>query len=286
QGFPLNLPLTKLLGNIYLYQWQIPLVREIRLKDQFYVRFHDQGFLTWNRSLNELQTLFDELEQTLPENIEIVSFIDKQTHFLNCYIENINGRLYTRVYRDTTTTQSFLLPYFSDHPRLRYRQWYRFMMIRAVKYCDELEDFQDERRYIETTFLANGYSLDFIEYLWQQLLLHFNFSPKQFKLVDQYTYSTFRNDIYRRMKSYSEENQQRQDEEYTLIKNNKLIRLYYLFDWGSRCEFNRKFHQLWSNLLNEDPVFKEYGLKIILTSKHCYLSNTLLGRSMNKKSIE
>ncbi|CAF4807170.1 unnamed protein product, partial [Rotaria magnacalcarata] len=40
QGFPLNLPLTKLLGNIYLYQWQIPLVREIRLKDQFYVRFH------------------------------------------------------------------------------------------------------------------------------------------------------------------------------------------------------------------------------------------------------
>ncbi|CAF2056870.1 unnamed protein product [Rotaria magnacalcarata] len=283
QGFPLNLPLTKLLGNIYLYQWQIPLVREIRLKDQFYVRFHDQGFLTWNRSLNELQTLFDELEQTLPENIEIVSSIDKQTHFLNCYIENINGRLYTRVYRDTTTTQSFLLPYFSDHPRLRYRQWYRFMMIRAVKYCDELEDFQDERRYIETTFLANGYSLDFIEYLWQQLLLHFNFSPKQFKLVDQYTYSTFRNDIYRRMKSYSEENQQRQDEEYTLIKNNKLIRLYYLFDWGSRCEFNRKFHQLWSNLLNEDPVFKEYGLKIILTSKHCYLSNTLLVPSSSKR---
>ena len=58
------------------------------------------------------------------------------------------------------------------------------------------------------------------------------------------------------------------------------------YDWGSRCEFNQKFHQLWSSLLNEDPVFKEYGLKIILTSKHCYLSNTLLGRSMNKKSIE
>lgn len=284
RGCSLNLRLLKLLANIYLHQWQIPLCREIRLKDEFYVRFHDQAFMTWSNSVQDLQQIFNQLEQNLSNDIQMISFIGTDTHFLNCSIENINGRLYTRVYRDTNL-QSFILPYFSSHPRLIYRQWYRFMMIRAAQYCDQLEDFQDERRYIEATFLANGYSLDFIEYLWRQFILRFGFSPLQLIYFDNYKYDTFRSEIRRRPSRYQNDSKQ-QSIEYELMKNEKLFRFYYLYDWGSRSEFQRKFYQLWTTIINEDPLFKNYGLKIILNSKHCYLSNTLVANPLSKKSIE
>ncbi|CAF5165219.1 unnamed protein product [Rotaria magnacalcarata] len=70
------------------------------------------------------------------------------------------------------------------------------------------------------------------------------------------------------------------EEENLLETNQKMIQLHYLFDWGSRCEFNEKFHRLWLTILNEDLTFKQYGLKIQLNSKHCYSSNILLARSI------
>ncbi|CAF3329341.1 unnamed protein product [Rotaria socialis] len=273
RGCPLNLPLSQLLGSIYLHQWQTPLFRQIRLKDTFYARFYDQGFLTWKESNDQLQIIFDELQQILPSEIQMTTFIGTNVHFLICYMENIKGRLHTNVYRDTTQ-QPFVLPYFSNHPRLLHRKWYRFMMIRATQFCKDFQDFQDERRYIEASFLANGYSLDFIEYLWRQLILQFQFSPLDLQNLDQYKFRSFRIEIQRCLKAQRLSSQQEQ--EYNLIKNQKLIRLYYLFDWGARCEFNQNFQKLWCTIINEDPLFKSYGLKIILNSKHCYLSNTLL----------
>ncbi|CAM4837257.1 unnamed protein product, partial [Rotaria magnacalcarata] len=75
RGCPLNLSLSQLLGSIYLHQWQTPLLRQIRLKDTFYVRFHDQGFLTWKESNDQLQIIFDELQQILPSEIQMTTFI-------------------------------------------------------------------------------------------------------------------------------------------------------------------------------------------------------------------
>ena len=107
--------------------------------------------------MDQLRPILNELKQTLSDDIEMISSIDTHVLFLNCSIEKSKGYFSTRVYHDTTI-QQFVLPYFSGHPRLIYRQWYRFMMTRAVRYCHDLEDFQDERRYIEATFLSNGYS--------------------------------------------------------------------------------------------------------------------------------
>ncbi|CAM4806393.1 unnamed protein product [Rotaria magnacalcarata] len=119
-------------------------------------------------------------------------------------------------------------------------------------------DFEDERIYIDAIFLANGYSLDFVEYHWRQFLKRFNF-----KLLSR---------IMARKREREEEN--------LLETNQKMIQLHYLFDWGSRCEFNEKFQRLWLTILNEDLIFKQYGLKIQLNSKHCYSSNILLARSI------
>ena len=279
KGCSLNLPLTEILGHIYMYNWQIPLVRNVRVKDAFYGRYNDIGFLTWNESIDQLQKIFDELQQSLDSNLEMTTFIGSHAHFLNAFIENKNGRLHTCVYRDSTC-QPFLLPYVSGHPRLSHRQWFQFSLIRAGQYCGTSDDFQDERLYIELTFLANGYSLDFVEYNLRQFFSRLN--PKQYEQMNSnsFKYMSFRHELFRGV----DQGKQALDEEQQLQKNHQLISLHYLFDWGARCQFNEKFYQLWSTILDQDSTFKKYGLKIKLHTKHCYSSNTLLARPLTTHS--
>ncbi|CAF1383690.1 unnamed protein product [Rotaria sordida] len=271
KGGPLNLPLTELLGNIYLHDWQVPLVRNVRIREALYGRYNDIGFLTWNSSIEELQKIFDELQQELDSNLQMTTFIGSDVHFFDAFIENQNGCLYTRIYRDSIR-QPFLLSYTYSHPRLFHRQWFRAALIRAGQYCSSFEDFEEERLYLELTFLANGYSFDFVEYHLRQFFSHFNSKSNKPMNLNRFTYLSFRQELFR----YVDQLKHDMEEEQELRKHHRLIQLYYLFDWGSRCQFNEKFHKFWSDILEQDPHFKAYGLKIKLNTKHCFSSNTLL----------
>ncbi|CAF4846836.1 unnamed protein product, partial [Rotaria sp. Silwood2] len=150
-----------------------------------------------------------------------------------------------------------------------------FALIRAGQYCTSFEDFNHERLYIELTFLANGYSLDFIEYHFAQFLTKFNSTPPHTPFnLNHLTYVTLRHNLFRSI----EQEKRHIIEIQQLQKRHHLIELNYLFDWGSRCEFKRQFHEFCSQILEQDPIFKTYGLKIRLNSKHCYSSNTLFAR--------
>ncbi|CAF3347698.1 unnamed protein product [Rotaria sp. Silwood2] len=250
KGCPLNLPITDLLCNIYLHDWQMSLVRQIRLKDSFYGRYHNIGFFTWNASTDYLERLFDELQQTLDSDIKLTTFIDTRVEFLNAVIENTKGILETRVYHNPNE-QPFLLPYAKNHPRLRHRQWFRYALIRAGQYCSSFEDFEDERRYIEMSFLTNGYSLDFVEYHLRQFNSKFFRSEYQIKDINHHTYRILRHELFRLI----DEQKRELIEVQQLQKNHQLIDLHYLFDWGSRCQFNERFYKLWSSIINEDQKF-------------------------------
>ncbi|CAF4070474.1 unnamed protein product [Adineta steineri] len=256
KGCPINFRLSRLLFNIYLNYWQIPLVRQIRLADEFYGRYYNMGIMTWYGSTNTIQTCFNELNYQHPD-IQLTQSMGLNIHFLNVYIENRNGKLYTRAYHDPKK-QLFLLPYVTGHPRLIHRQWFH--------------DFQHERLYIELTFLANGYSLEFVEYQLEQFYKRFNGRDKQPSNLDRYSYGLVRRELFRcldRQKHHSKEHEQ-------LVKNRQYIEFYYLFDWGLRYKFNQNFRRLWFTIIEQDPEFKEYGFKIKLTTRHCYLTNSLL----------
>lgn len=275
KGCPTNLSLTKLLINIYLYHWQIPLVRNIRIQDTFYGRYNNIGFFTWNRSIQDCETMFEELQQTLDRHIEMTTFVGSHVNFFDAFLENQDGRLYTRVHHDTTS-QPFLLPYSHEHPRLFHRQWFQYALIRAAQYCCQETDFENERIYIALTFLANGYSLDFVESNLKQFFSRFLPSQYHSMRLSPAVYFPMRRELFR----YVNEQKTKRNEEKQLEKHHQLIVLHYLYDWGLRNQFNEKFHELWSNILNHDLAFKNYGLKIKLKTKHCYSSNTFLTRSM------
>ncbi len=271
KGSPLNYAFTQLLVDIYLQQWQIPLVREIRTADQFYGRYHDIGILTWNETSHPLHICINELNEQNPD-IQLTTSVGVHVHFLHAYIENQQGLLYTRVYHDPMI-QPFLLPYASDHPRLVHRQWFRFALVRAGQYCSSFEDFQEERVQIELTFLANGYSLDFVQFHVKQFLKRFSPFDQPINL-HRLTYTSFRQQLFRYFNQRKLDLKQQPPVES--IPKHRLSQLHYLYDWGTRYEFNQKFYELWSTILNKDPLFSKFRLKIRLHSKHCYLSNTLL----------
>ncbi|CAF1691210.1 unnamed protein product, partial [Adineta ricciae] len=114
-------------------------------------------------------------------------------------------------------------------------------------------DFQQERLEIELTFLANGYSLKYVQYLLQQFLRRHP-APKDSFLFNKSSYDTFRHDIFRYCNA----------RQLQSVANGNLVQLEYLFDWGNRHEFNQKFYQLWSTRINTDPNFQKLNLKIIL----------------------
>jgi hypothetical protein len=64
---PLNLPITRLLLNIRLHNWQISLVKQIRLVDELYGRYHDIDILTWYGPTDRLQRCFIELNKQHPD---------------------------------------------------------------------------------------------------------------------------------------------------------------------------------------------------------------------------
>jgi hypothetical protein len=274
KGSPLNFAFTQLLFDIYLYHWQVILVRHIRINNQFYGRYHHRGIFTWNDSSNGLHTCINELNEQNPD-VQLTISTGTQVHFLQAHIENQNGVLHTRVYQDPTM-QPFLLPYAAEHPRLLHRRWFRFRLARSIQYCPSFDDFQEQCLQIELTYLANGYSLDFVHYHLEQFFKRFNPFKNNF-VHNRLNYNSLRQQVFR---YYNQKNFElkRTQQQQQLITIPRLISFFYLFDWGNRIEFNRKFHELWFNMIKQDLTSANLDFKILLRSKHCYSSNTLLAR--------
>ena len=66
------------------------------------------------------------------------------------------------------------------------------------------------------------------------------------------------------------------DELQNLTKNDRLVQLNYLYEFGPRCRFNQQFRQLWSQYFKQHPSLSSNQMKILLTTKHFYSLNTLL----------
>lgn len=190
--------------------------------------------------------------------------------FLGVLIENRRGTLYTRVHHDPAVTP-FVLPYVIGHPRLFYRQWFQWALRRAVRFSMEMHDFDDERRYIEFTLLANGYSLEFVNAGLTTFFAQY-FAVSLQTYLERPVYEALRR---RLLTSVTLERQYRNQQQHWRL-NNQWIHLHYLYDWGPRWQFNRKFKQLWSDLIRQDPAFVDIDLKLKLSSVHCHSLNALL----------
>ncbi|CAF4184958.1 unnamed protein product, partial [Rotaria magnacalcarata] len=72
------------------------------------------------------------------------------------------GTLSTSVYHKPVA-EPYVVPFTSDHPQHVFENIVQTSLRRAIKYSSAFQSFNDERRYIKSTFLYNGYPSSFID---------------------------------------------------------------------------------------------------------------------------
>ncbi|CAF3366965.1 unnamed protein product [Rotaria socialis] len=148
-------------ANIFMWKWQKELVRRQDMTGEYYGRYIDDVFMTWNKSENELKKIIENANTWHP-NIKLEYKISKSLPFLDVLLTNINGTLSASVYHKPAA-EPYVVPFISDHPRHVFENIVQTSRRRAVKYSSTFQLFNDERRYIKSTFLYNGYPSSFID---------------------------------------------------------------------------------------------------------------------------
>ncbi|CAF3398596.1 unnamed protein product, partial [Rotaria socialis] len=100
-------------------------------------------------------------------NIKLEYKISKSLPFLDILLTNINGTLSTSVYHKPAA-EPYVVPFISDHPRHVFDNIVQTSLRRTIKYSSTFQLFNDERRYIKSTFLYNGYPSSFIDKMFRK----------------------------------------------------------------------------------------------------------------------
>ena len=243
-----------------------------------YSRHHDQVFFTWNGSATELGALMHTLKQRY-SNVQFDYRIGAKVHFLDAEIENRQGQLSTRVYHDPNMRQ-YTLPYVVGHAKCQHRDWFRWALNRAVCYCSSVDDFYQERLYLELACLINDYSLLFVETQVDHFFRFVHGSEMRY-CVDKNKYHSFRHQWFELMG----ENYTRSMRVKEWDEQGQVIRLHYLYEIGPRCLFNREFKQLWLKYFEKHPTLSKDKVTMLHCSKHLYCLNSLLSKQKSSFSV-
>lgn len=240
-----------------------------------FCRCHSEIFFTWNESADEFRQLFGKIARRTPD-IRIDFTMGLKLQFLNIHIENLNGDLFTCVHHDPRV-QKCTLPYAVDNVHDAHSHWLRSSLIRAVRCCTSVFDFNQERIYLELTCLINGYSIDFVERRIHHFFQHFDALSLRSSL-NQRVYEQLQHRLFNFVTEQHQLTRTNQD----LESNHQLIRLSYFYQWGPRSEFDEKLKKILREHLQMPTQTsfekKHQQIKLILTTQTKYSLNALLSQ--------
>ncbi|CAF1602325.1 unnamed protein product [Rotaria magnacalcarata] len=275
KGSPTSLSYTQTLANIYLYQWQKLFSRQTSIKNEFFGRCQNQLFFTWNETEDELRTLLNMVASQDP-NVIFDFEIGRRIQFLDAVIDKYEGELATTIYHNPKR-QKYTLPYAINNAKLAHSHWLRSALIRAVRYCTTVYEFDFERISLEVACLANGYSLEFVEKRVNHFYTFFDATSLR-QSLDQNVYEKLRLRLFNFISEQKLTGKRNQESE----KKNERVRLFYLNAFGSKRKFNTQLREILSNYLkrkeSSSASSKPNEIKILSTAKYQYSLNALLSQ--------
>ncbi|CAF4270332.1 unnamed protein product [Rotaria magnacalcarata] len=293
---------TLTLANIFMWKWQKEFVRRQDISGEFYGRYIDDIFMTWNKSENELRKLLDAANSWHP-NIKLEYKISKSLPFLDVLLTNSNGILLTSVYHKPAA-EPYVVPFISDHPRHVFINVIQTSLARAVRYCSTLEAFNHEQRYIQLTLLYNGYPSTFMDreflkfffgYISSTSFLPIIDDEKQFlkmhrKLLDQPTLSQSQAALSAAMADIDNDqtdetvNESKESKNYNdkskQHRNDKLI-IHYTHEKRIHS-FKKEMHRIYEHVFNNTPVSH---VKMIVGNRNRQDAKRELIRKRPKQSL-
>ncbi len=148
------------------------------------------------------------------------------------------------MYRDPKI-HKYTLPYVVGGATVAHSRWLRSALIRAVRYCTSAFDFNNERIYLEITYLANGYSLEFIEQRMQHFYKYFDATSLRSSL-DQNVYDKLRHRLF----NFITEQNRLSTFNRALENNHQRIQVTYLYQYGPKNKFEKKLREMLLKHLN------------------------------------
>lgn len=109
-GLSSSFELTDILLNLALYSWQKMIINYSKLKTDFIARCQDELFFTWNDSQKELE-IFLQLIREKYNEIDLKIEWGYSIHYLDIYLENRQGHLYTSMFHPNDKSSKLILPY-------------------------------------------------------------------------------------------------------------------------------------------------------------------------------
>ena len=117
-------------------------------------RYIDDIFMTTNQTIEEIQIELGKARNR-DINIQVDLTVSTSVNFLDVTITNEDGQLRTSVYHKPTT-EPYILPYTSDHPRHVHQNIPYAALLRAARICSHVDDFNSERIRIDMSLLLNN----------------------------------------------------------------------------------------------------------------------------------
>jgi hypothetical protein len=288
RGYPSHVRFSQLLNHIQVFLWQRHIFDDARVHDAFIGRYHDQIFLTWNRSIDELRQWFDQLRHEQDQfDFHVRTSSDTSSFsFLNIHMENRHGHLYTRsMHRIDDTDHSWtsastlsdaigpdvVLPYVSTDPLSQHRQWLRIAFVRMVQLCSEQDDFDWQRRRLEFRCLTHGYTHAFIDREVTSFLNRFHLNPV-------HRYRVMSSSIYQRLRQQAlaciDDERHALEQRWQYDQSDRRWTFSYLYDYGSRTQFREHFIRLWQQSFNDHPHLAANKNRFLLHAKYLFTLNT------------
>ncbi|CAF4516883.1 unnamed protein product [Rotaria socialis] len=255
RGGAMGSPFTMTLANIYMYEWEQSLIQYQQARNELYGRYIDDIFMTSNESIEKIQALLEKEDKKDP-NIRINYTIQQSVEFLDVFIENIQGKLKTSVFRKPAA-EPYILPYTSDHPRHIHSNTIYTALLRAIRLCSDVDTFNQERLNIEIVLLLNGHPPKFIKHHFQQFFKKNNVASI-YKDLHEETYQQFHKKLLNecQVKDPSSEQQQPQQQQSNKkktdqkdtgkpVKKERQLIIHCTYESGPLKTFNRDFLTIW-----------------------------------------
>ncbi|CAF1535766.1 unnamed protein product, partial [Adineta ricciae] len=269
RGGAMGSAFTQVLANIYMFEWEQDLIEHQQLHHGMYGRYIDDIFMTTDQSIEEINI---ELEKANNKdiNIKISTSINTSVHFLDVTVSNESGHLRTSIYHKPTT-EPYVLPYTSDHPRHIYRNIPYAALLRAARICSTVEDFHSECIRTDMSLLLNKYPPRFITEQFQRF----------FQLNDAISISSQLNkDAYQRLHQTSLHQSTRREKKLNIMMynpienplvlqpkvwNKEVMYPRYLFDSSITKVYSNQFYNWWKHYY-AFPTSPLQQVKVILVT--------------------
>ncbi|KAF9761757.1 hypothetical protein NGRA_2406 [Nosema granulosis] len=293
RGGAMGSAFTQVLANIYMFEWEQDLIQQQTTRNEIYGRFviHlietnlisiefvfflflnryiDDIFMTTNQTVDEIR---QELEQTATKdvNIKINYEINLSVAFLDVTITNEDSQLRTSIYHKPVA-EPYILPYTSDHPRHIHQNIPYGALLRAVRICSNIHDFNSERIRLDVSLLLNGYPPNFITKQFHRLI-HSNHGMPMLELMNEHDYhrihQTLLHQPTRREQQLNKMSKDPIESPLVLqpsIWNSKVMYPQYLFDSGISTHLRRDFIEWWKEYY-ACPGSSVYDVKVRLVAK-------------------